>query len=218
MRSTGSVLRSVALILLLCNVTARPGIRHIDYGALYGRSYDDTILGGDSRKIANPMSVAAHIPSKRMMPGITPIVRQLKLNMFHFVSIRPIVPIHKAALFLEDFYAQVALSAGGVWSQSPRRYNFAIREGNFELTFRSLGDSIPWEVVKDLAERLWECAVMGLTDLFEAAYSDETGKIALKVTMSIVDASLSSSDDDFREGSVPSVNGPEDMSYQQDGP
>ncbi|KAL8782848.1 MAG: hypothetical protein Q9195_009555 [Heterodermia aff. obscurata] len=216
MRLLGSGSRSVALILLLCNVTARPGIRHIDYGAPYGRSYGDKTLGGDSRNFAKPSSVIAHIPSKRMMPGFTPIVRQSKLHLFHFESMRPIVPIHKASQFLEEFYAYVALSAGGVWSRFPRRHAFSIREGNFELTFNSVGDSIPWEVVKDLAERLWECAVMGMTDLFEAAFSDSTGQIGLKVSMAIIDSSLSSTGDDFREGSVPSVNGP-DMS-NQDGP
>ena len=217
MRSVGSVPRLVALIFLLCNVTARPGIRHIDYGALYGRFHGGTILGDDSRNLANALSGAVHTPSKRMMPGITPTVKRTSLHMFHFESIRPIVPISKAARFLEEFYAHVALSAGGVWSQLPRKYAFSIREGNFELLFNSLGDSIPWDVVKDIAERLWESAVMGMTDLFEVAFADSTGQIGLKVSMMIVDASLSSSGDDFREGSVPSVNGP-DMSYQQDGP
>ena len=216
MRSVGCISRSVALICLLCDVTARPGIRHIDYGALYGRSYDDTTPGDHSRNLATSMSAAAHIPSKRMMPGLTPMVKT-RLNMLNFESIRPIVPVHKASKFLEEFYAQIALAAGGVWSQRPRKYAFAIREGNFELSFRSLGDSIPWEVVKDLAERMWECAVMGLTDLFEVVYTDADGQIGLKVTMTIIDASLSSEGDDFREGSVPSVTGP-DMSYQQDGP
>lgn len=217
MRCVGSISRSIALILLLCNVTARPGIRHIDYGVLYGRSSGDTTLGDDVRNPGNPLSAAAHISFKRMMPGFTPIARELKLNMFHFQSIRPVVPIQKASKFLEEFYAQIAVSAGGVWSQLPRRHTFSIREGNFELSFNSIGDSIPWEVVKDFAERLWECAIFGLTDLFEAAFSDSTGQIGLKVSMALIDSSLSSEGDDFREGSVPSVTGP-DMSYQQDGP
>ena len=217
MRSVGFVLCSVALILPLCNVTARPRVRHIDYGALYGRSDYDTTLGDQSRNFANPLSGAAHIPSKRMMPGFTPIVHQIKMNMIQFQSIRPIVPIQKASKFLEEFYAQVAISAAGVWSQLPRRYSFAVREGNFELSFRSVGDAIPWDVIRDLAERLWECACMGATDLFEAIYSDFSGRIGLHISLSLIDSTLSSSGDDFREGSVPSVTGP-DMSYQQDGP
>ena len=217
MRCVGVVSRSIALILLLCNVTARPGIRHIDYGALYGRSSSDTTLGDHSRNLGPPLSAAAHISFKRMMPGFTPIVRQSQLNMFYFRTIRPIVPVYKAAKFLEEFYAQIALSADGAWSQLPRKHTFFIREGNFELTFDSVGDSIPWDVVKDLAERLWESAVMGLTDLFEAAFSDSTGQIGLRISMTLIDSSLSSEGDDFREGSVPSVTGP-DMSYQQDGP
>ena len=217
MRSGGSVPRLVALILLLCNVTARPGIRHINYGALYGRLHGDTTLGDHSRNLANALSGAAHIPSKRMMPGFTPTVKRISLQMFHFESIRPIVPISKASKFLEEFYGHVALMAGGVWTQVPQKASFTIREGNFELSFRCVGDSIPWDVVKDIAERLWECAVMGMTDLFEAMYTDSTGRIGLKVSMLLIDSSLSSSGDDFREGSVPSVNGP-DMSYQQDVP
>ena len=215
MRFVGFISHSVALYFLLCKVTARPWIHHIDNGALYGRSYDDTIPGDHSWNLANSVSAAAHIPSKRMMPGLTPIIRT-RLNMLHFESIRPIVPAYKAAKFLEEFYAQVALAAGGAWSQLPRRYAFSIREGNFELSFRSLGDSIPWEVVQDFAERMWECAVLGLTDLFEVVYSDPSGQIGLKVSMTLIDSSLSSAGDDFREGSVPSVTGP-DMSYQQEG-
>ena len=139
------------------------------------------------------------------------------MNMVNFKKIRPIIPIHKAASFLQDFYSQVAFQAGSVWASLPPRQHFNIREGNFELMFTAIGDYIPWHVVKELADRLWQCAVLGLTDLFEATYFDQTGRIGLKVVLSIVDSSLSSEGDDFREGSVPSVNGP-DMSYQLEDP
>ena len=213
MRFVGSVSRAVALIVLLCNVTARPGLRHIDCGALYGRSYGDMTVRDPSRNLTNPLSAAVHKPSKRMMPGVTPMVNRIKMNLLFFESIRPIIPIQMASKFLAEFYAQIALNAGGAWTQLPRKHSFSVRDSNFVLSFRSLGDSIPWDIIKDIAERMWEHAVMGLADLFEATYFDPLGQVGLKVSMLLADASLSSEGDDFREGSVPSVTGP-DMSYQ----
>ena len=73
--------------------------------------------------------------------------------------------------------------------------------------FSSMGDSIPWDVVKMLAERLWYCASLGFTNLFDAVYMDDLGQVALSLSLRLTDASSSSSDTEFqlREGSVPSV-------------
>ena len=217
MRYLRLFLRSAALITLFVTAsTARPGIRHIDNNPLYGRSHHDTTtFAHQLRSLTNPLSTSAHAPSKRMMPGVTPILRNIKLHMIHFKSIRPIVPVVKASAFLNEFYTDIIISAQTSWALLPRRQYFTVRGGNFELVFYSFGDTIPWEVVSDLAQRLRQCAIIGATDLFEAVFTDDAAQIGLKVTMAIIDESLSSSDDDFREGSVPSVNGP-DMDYQQD--
>ena len=76
--------------------------------------------------------------------------------------------------------------------------------------FSSTGDSIPWDFVKTLAERLWRCASLGFTDTFDAIYMDDLGQVAVSVSLRLTDGSSSSSDSDFqlREGSVPSVTSP----------
>ena len=74
-----------------------------------------------------------------------------------------------------------------------------------------MGDVIPWNFVTDLANLLWECACMGLTDLFEAIYTDEGQSVAVSVALRLVEGDGSSGSGssgftaDYREGSVPSV-------------
>ena len=82
------------------------------------------------------------------------------------------------------------------------------------LEFKCIGDSIPWSFVKEMADRLWEIACLGATDLFEAVYQDGAGKIAVAVSLKLLegDSSSASVDSEFsasyREGSVPSVGSP----------
>lgn len=75
------------------------------------------------------------------------------------------------------------------------------------MRFYSIGDTIPWSFVKQIADRLWECAALGMTDLFDVAYIDDVGEIAVSVSLRLADSS-SSSGTEFREGSVPSVTSP----------
>ena len=151
------------------------------------------------------------------MPGFTPAAKNLRLNLIHFEKLRPVLPAEKASQFLTKFFADVVFSASGAWARLPRQTDFTVRYGNLLLTFTSVGDTIPWEVVKDMGERLWQCARMGLADLFEAYFTDQTAQIGFKMTLCVIDQSLSSDSDEFyREGSVESVNGPEVL--QQLGP
>lgn len=150
-------------------------------------------------------STKANLPEKRTPPGLTsPVV---KMNMIKYTALSCLTPITSAARALEDFYSSIATRAAGPWQLEPRVTEFSIQEGNFALFFASLGDTIPWNFVKDMADKLWETACLGLTTLFDAMYMDDTGQIAVSVSMRIMDAdgSLSSSSSDYREGSVPSV-------------
>ena len=62
--------------------------------------------------------------------------------------------------------------------------------------------------MREMAETLWEAAARGFTDLFDATYADNAGKVMVMVSLRLVDpTSSSSSGTDWREGSVPSVNG-----------
>ena len=209
--------RFVALIIFLAiGSNARPGFRHIDHGLMYGRSTHDIMTSNHQlRSLNDPIWSTGNFPSKRMMPGVTPILRELPMSMVHFESIRPIVPVHKASRFFSQFYANIAFLAANTWARTPRKNYFTVREGNFILTFNAVGDTIPWDLVKELAERLWACSRQGLTDLFDVYYTSPDTKIALQVSLRIIDHCLSSSSDDFcyREGSVESVTGP-DMSDQ----
>lgn len=63
-----------------------------------------------------------------------------------------------------------------------------------------------------MAENMKNLATTRFTDLFETTFFDTTGKIELKVALTLIDSSFEG--DDFREGSVPIVSGP-DNSYQE---
>lgn len=208
------IIRSIALILLLATVSsARPGIRYIDRSLLYERSSHDITTSDDQlRSLAISHPVPAHLPSKRMMPGFSPSAKRLlKMNMVHFEKIRTITPIDKASLFFSNFYANIAHEAANAWARLPRQEYLTLKEGNFILIFNAIGDTIPWEVVKELAERLWLCSQKGLTDMFNIYFTNEAGDIGLRVTLSLVDECLSSGSGDFcyRDGSVESVTGPD---------
>lgn len=224
MRGIRFLTRSVALVSLFATVsTARPGIRHIDHGLLYGRSPQEITAIEDQSKNLAPLSNSIHTPSKRMMhskrmmPGFTPAARRGTMNFSGFKKFQAIVPVEQAAFFLHEFYSRVASSAAGAWAQLPEKQYFTITEGNFELKFIAIGQHVAWDVVQEMAETMKNLAITGFTNLFEATFFDTTGKIGLKVALTLIDSSLSSEGDDFREGSVPSVSGP-DNSYQLEHP
>ena len=128
--------------------------------------------------------------------------------MLTLTKIGLIAPIASAARALEDFYSSIALQAAGPWQAEPRSENFSIQEGSFQLSFRSTGDTIPWDFVKEMAERLWECACLGLTHLFDAMYIDEVGQVVVSISLRLADESSSSSGGYYREGSIESVTSP----------
>ena len=191
---------------------ARPGIRHMDDGLLYRRSGHDIITSNhQSRSLEDLVWPTANAPSKRMMPGFTPVANKMRMSMIQFESVRPLIPVSKASEFFMEFYSRIAYLAATTWAQTPRKPYFTVREGNFILTFNAVGDTIPWDLVQELAERLWVCSRQGLNELFDVYYSNADTSIALQVSLRIIDECLSSSSDDFcyREGSVESVTGPD---------
>ena len=139
------------------------------------------------------------------------------MNFSGLRKFQAIVPIEQAAVVLHEFYSRVASSAAGAWAELPERQYFTITEGQFELKFIAIGQSVAWDAVQEMAENLKNLAITGFTNLFEATFFDETGKIGLKVALTLIDSSSSSEGQDFREGSVPSVSGP-DFSYQLEHP
>lgn len=140
-----------------------------------------------------------------MMPGLT---RMTKVHMVKFTKFDLITPVAVAARALEDFYAGIAKNAGSVWAPYPWMNQFAVEEGNFRLNFKCVGDTIPWTFVKGVAERLWEAACLGATDIFEAIYMDDTQRIGVRIWLELLDDSSQGSNGAGREPSPDSVTSP----------
>jgi hypothetical protein len=152
---------------------------------------------------------------KRMMPGFTPT---MTVKRVYFHTLTAMLPITAPAKFLEDFFSSIALKADpikGAWgSQLPQRDSLDITQGNFRLRFASIGDTIPWSFVKDFADKLWECAVMGVANLFETAYTNEGATVGVQISLTVLDQSSvasgsgSGSGQGYREGSWESITSP----------
>ena len=154
--------------------------------------------------------VIPHSSEKRTPPSFSfqPHPVKAKMRQIAFTSMGMLTPVATAAQALQEFYRNIAINAGSIWKTEPLRDTFSIVEGSFRLSFTSMGDTIPWEFVEQIAERLWCAASRGLTDLFDVIYTHETQQIAVMISMRIAEDSSSSSDTDYREGSVPSVTSP----------
>lgn len=150
------------------------------------------------------------------MPGLSPV---LKVHQMRFKLITGILPAQAAAGLLEKFFSTVATQADplkGEWAKMVPTNELEIKHGMFRLSFRAIGDTIPWSFVKDFAGRCWEAAALGVADLFETVYQDETGRVAVQISLTLLDdaavaigsgsGSGSGSDEGFwREGSWESV-------------
>ena len=143
---------------------------------------------------------------KRMMPGFPrPGMNRMLMARFHAFTV--LTPIDAAARALEDFYAEIATKASTVWATQPQLSDFACRLGNIRINFKCIGDTIPWSFVKELADRLWECACLQFTEVFEVFYTSPDSRIAVKVWLEILTPSGSDSND-YREDSPPSITSP----------
>ena len=143
---------------------------------------------------------------KRMMPGFpTPGTNRMLMARFHVFTV--LTPIAAAAKALEDFYAEVAVKASTIWATQPQLSEFACQLGSFRINFKCIGDTIPWSFVKDMADRLWECACLQLTEVFDVFYKSPDNRIVVKVWLEIVTRSGSDSND-YREDSPPSITSP----------
>lgn len=160
------------------------------------------------------LSARANSFQQRTPPSLTtpmvPVV--FKTKLLTFSSTLLIEPIASAAKALEEFYSYIAFNAGSTWQTLPRRYQFNIEWGTFQLVFSSMGDTIPWDFVQEMAERLLTCARMGMSALFDAVYGDQAGQIGVAISLRLMGGVISgdSSGTDYREGSVPSVGSPYD--------
>lgn len=201
----------ICLLPLVTLSTARPkteppsGYFSIPKPPLLQDVRDPRNHGRDTRALFS--RARASLFEKRTPPSFTTPF-SIKMRMMTFTTVGLITPVASAARALEDFYSSIAIKAAGAWQAEPQRDNFAIQEGNFYLAFSCIGDSIPWSFVHSMAEKLWECACLGMTELFDVIYMDDSGQISVSISLRLVDGGSSSSSTDFREGSVPSVTSP----------
>ena len=156
--------------------------------------------------LGDPQNTPEHDLRSRMMQSDYSTTR---VKLVHYAYLATMLPITQACSFLEEFFARIATKAGEEWATLPRRSSLAIEEGMFRLEFLSAGDTIPWEFIRTTANSLWESAVMGVTQLFEMAYMNDAGTIAVQVTLTVMDGSSGSSNSlTWREGSVDSIASP----------
>ena len=133
------------------------------------------------------------------------------MRMTSFQSFAAMVPLDKPQKILEDFFLEIAKKAEpwDIWGSSTPRSSFTVNYGLFRLSFDAIGDTIPWSFVKEIADRLWEIACMGMTELFTLVYINDEGSIGVQITLSLIEESIDStsggsSSSYDREGSVPS--------------
>ncbi|KAI4170767.1 MAG: hypothetical protein LQ343_004729 [Gyalolechia ehrenbergii] len=124
----------------------------------------------------------------------------------------------------------LAQAARGEWASRPRMDGFLFSDRGFTLAMHCLGDTIPWDFVAGLADRLWRIASLGMPYLFDLTYASPTGHVAVQITLRLAAEAILTSvgssesaqsrwgydingvdnslvgENDWREGSVPSVN------------
>ncbi|KAI4123293.1 MAG: hypothetical protein LQ338_005342 [Usnochroma carphineum] len=102
-------------------------------------------------------------------------------------SISPSTSVNQTAdlgrLHREKFYQELAIAAANEWASRPRLQGFTYEEGGFRLAMQSWGDTIPWDFVQALANRLWECAALGMPYLFDLAYMSPDGRILVSIML-----------------------------------
>ncbi|KAL6720027.1 hypothetical protein ACLMJK_001948 [Lecanora helva] len=160
----------------------------------------------------DPERALAGLAQKRTPPGLPPLYPAKSfVHRATFTALSAILPTELTSSFLQQFFSSIIsrVQRGGEWHGSPEKNEFAIVEGGFQLSFFSIGDTVPWSFVEHTARQLLESAILGFTSLFETTYINDGNTIGVKVALTLVESSSSgSTEDQWREGSVPSVHFP----------
>lgn len=172
------------------------------------------------------------LPRRHLSARAGEHLSSITMRMLHFHALAAITPVVHAAQELEQFYMNVALSASSDWASLPRRNSLMIHDRGFSLQMLSLGDTIPWDFVAEVANRLWTIAASGLPYLFDVSYASPNGRIAVQIGLRLAAGAIANSvgssesdqtrwaadenglpgdnllpdQQDWREGSVPSIN------------
>lgn len=107
---------------------------------------------------------------------------------FHHLTL--IAPVNIAAPFLEDFYDSIALRIEtGFWNAVSPLHFITFRRWNFQLSFYSYAEAVPWDFIQNFVIEMSEYAAKGFTSSYEATFgaTKATGAVFVSVTLRLLD-------------------------------
>lgn len=139
-------------------------------------------------------------PDPRSFAGLPrnkpfPILSRRGPNNTHLLPIKfqllaMITPISMASLYLEDFYDNIALKIEtGYWNAVSPRHLVTFERWNFQLTFFSYAETVPWDFIQNFVIEMSEYAAKGFTSSYEATFGamKATGEVYISVTLRLLD-------------------------------
>lgn len=112
-------------------------------------------------------------------------LRSIKFRALSFLT-----PTMVAAQYLEDFYDLIALKIEtGFWgNQGPLHY-VTFERWNFQLSFSSYAQAVPWDFIYNLALEMSDYAQKGFTPIFEQTFAAETpaGHVYVNVVFKLLE-------------------------------
>lgn len=95
--------------------------------------------------------------------------------------------------YREQFYSEIAEAARNEWASHPELACFKYSGRGFVIGMQSWGDTIPWNFVYQIANRLWMSAAAGLPYLFDLAYRSPDGRIVVTISLRLAFEALAES-------------------------
>ena len=112
------------------------------------------------------------------------------LSPVNFKHLAMITPVTLAARFLEDFYDLIALKIEtGVWASEGPLHFIAFTRWNFQLSFFSYAEAVPWDFIQNFAIEMSDYAAKGFTTAFEATFGANraSGQVYVSVILKLMD-------------------------------
>lgn len=119
------------------------------------------------------------------IPQVSTHLRPIK-----FQHLALITPAQLAAPYLEDFYDSIALRIEtGFWNAVSPLHFITFRRWNFQLSFYSYAEAVPWDFIQNFVIEMSEYAAKGFTSSYEATFGamKATGAVFVSVTLRFLD-------------------------------
>lgn len=110
-----------------------------------------------------------------------------------FTHIAFVTPINVAALYLEDFYDNIALRIEtGFWKGVSPRHFITFERWNFQLSFFSYSEAVPWDFIQNFVIEMSNYAMKGFTSSYESTWGTmkATGQVYISVTLRLLDKAV----------------------------